>query len=204
MTGMSDLELHLADSVDRADYHFLAEFLSSEWNLNVTAEMMKSRMRSGALFIVAYADLTEQDISCMADFWEKPLAHGRKFPIGIVQTTDIITDGDYSVVPGGYDSLTNGGVWHRRNEKSDTLILADITVLRSRRGRDGNGEASRMVNTAKGLASAMYCHVWTYTPDIEAVKRWHMGNGARDTGHKIRGARPNYAQPDVNVMEYCG
>ncbi|MBW2963974.1 hypothetical protein KY363_00805 [Candidatus Woesearchaeota archaeon] len=193
------IELRLAGRVNDDDVGLLADILNKSWNTGITEEMMRMRLDSGSLFIIGYDRMTDHDrIILRSDY--RIDCQDRMYPIGILQTVDINTGGDLDKVPKTYDELTCGGLW-KPYTFGDTMILADITMIFSRRGNK-HREARTMVTFAKNIAAALHKHVYTYTPDIEAVKDWHISNGARDTGYKIKCARPDYSQPDVNLMEY--
>src|SRR3989344_5187710 len=65
-------------------------------------------------------------------------------------------------------------------------------------------EEQELIQAAKRQISSLdhYSFIWTYTPDIPGVKRWHEKLGARDSGYRIVNARPGFSQPDVNMMDY--
>lgn len=160
---------------------------------------MSKRINSGSLFIIAKDSATEAD----REYIKKELGlsiNNETIPVGITETIDIKTEGDYNRIPKSHDELTNHGLWISPLPDSDTLILADVTLLSTRKGR-GLGKLL-MEHALKLIAQTSYQHIWTYTPNIEKIKEWHKQLGAMDTGYVIPNARPQFAYPDVNVMRY--
>ncbi len=176
----------------------LAAMLNAAWNTRIDADTMRSRLSSGLPFAIAHDDATAEDCECLGSLG---LAANGNVPVGLIETIDILSSGSYANVPATYDVLTNNGCWRRKLDGSDTLILVDVTLLPSRRGGDLGcalmGHALRAIARDTG-----YSYVWTYTPDIEKVKRWHAGLGAVDTHHVLPCARPFYSVPSVNLMDY--
>ena len=83
------------------------------------------------------------------------------------------------------------------------IILVDITVLPTRRGSKGKGEAKQSILSSFEDFKLLPCKFfWSYTPNIEQIKNWHKSLGAEDTNHKIPCARPNYNILEVNMINY--
>ena len=180
------------------DLEILAAMLNAAWNTRIDAGTMRSRLSSGLPFMIAHDDATAEDRECLESLGLA--AHG-KIPVGLIETIDILSRGSYANVPVTYDVLTNNGNWRKKLDGSDTLILVDVTLLPSRRGKDLG--SALMGHALKAIArDTGYRYVWTYTPDIEKVKRWHTGFGAVDTHHVLPCARPFYSVPSVNLMDY--
>ena len=186
----------------------LAAMLNSNWGPNIiaTPEIMRGRFATGNLFVFAFDHANEEDQRFISKTYGLHVAREEIIPVGLLETIAIRTSGDYSAVPRSYDLLTDSGRWRAPAHDADTLIMVDVTTLTTRRGKNGKGEAKKIVNFTKKLVEGNenYGHVWTFTPLIPEVKKWHMGLGARDTEHVIANARPGYRFSDVNLMVYKG
>lgn len=198
----TSLEHRLGHEVPREHDVILTSMLNNAWGSGIAvSDTMRSRLESGQLFVLAYDYPTDSDREYLGR--ELGIVLGcEKIPVGILETIDLKTGGDYSAVPKDYHSLTNDGEWRKPSPDSDTTILVDVTVLASRRGSPKK-EAQSIVHAARTLLGESRCgYIWSYTPDIAAVKRWHEGLGAKDSEFVIPDARPWYRVPDVNMMDY--
>ncbi|MFC1741643.1 hypothetical protein ACFL3V_03855 [Nanoarchaeota archaeon] len=197
------LEILLKRGVGDRSKDILAGMLNDEWGSQVKAdrEMIRKRFDSGATFFVAYDHPSEEDASYIRN------KHGiyvsdKKIPIGLVETVAIFTEGNRDHVPQNYQEITNKGYWRSPTPGADTIILVDITLLRTRRGKTGNGEASALLKYAVNNAKKKCPFVWTFTPEDERLRIWHMIHGAMDTNHILWNARPGYRNPNVVIMDY--
>jgi len=181
-----------------SDLDVLAAVLNDSWNTKVDAATMRLRLSSGLPFVIAYDDATVEDCECLRSLG---LTVGSRIPVGILETIDLISRGSYANVPLTYDALTNNGKWRKKLDGSDTLIFVDVTLLPSRRGKDTGRMlmSYALVYLAKNTGHSYF---WTYTPDIEKVKRWHEGFGAIYSHHVIQNARPFFRVPSVSLMDY--
>ncbi|MFC1686909.1 hypothetical protein ACFL0E_00960, partial [Nanoarchaeota archaeon] len=184
-------------------FDFLAHILNSTWSSQVktTGEIMEKRLTSGSRFTIGTSSPREEEIKLYEEVCQdKP---GEEIPVGILETIALKTDGHLRYIPRTYEELTDCGLWKPPEEDADTLILVDVTVLESRRGKKGNGEAKKLINIAlDSLVKTQFEYVWTYTPNIESVKKWHESLGAINTQLIILGARDKFSTPDVCVMNY--
>ncbi|MBI4152674.1 hypothetical protein HY495_03110 [Candidatus Woesearchaeota archaeon] len=189
-------------------YPIVSAMLNEVWTqTKATPEIMYERVRSGQLFVVGYDNPKQEELK-----YDRPslAGHQNKIPVAFLETIDLYTGGNMDCVPKSYAALTNDGHWRMPLKNADTLILVDATVLPTRRGEKGNNEAQELIRAARSMIDAYqlispfdgYPFIWTYTPDIPGVKRWHEKLGARDSGYKIINARPGFSQPDVNLMDY--
>lgn len=188
-----------------SDYMSLAKILNDGWGeinqingdfSETTPEMLKERFNTDSIFLIQYDKPTDEDTKLISIIDES-------IPIALLETMGI-NAASYSDVPNIYSDLVGNGTWKPEPDNPDTLILVDITLLKSRQGRKGNGEGNLLVQYALNYLALQtnYDKVWTFTPDIEGVKRWHMKNGAIDTEFVIKDARPNYTPANVNLMDY--
>lgn len=184
---------------------FLAHILNSAWGsqFEATGEIMKERINSGSLFVFSYGLPTEEEKELYECVCKTNLLPEREIPLGLLETIALRTDGDYSHIK-NYNELTNKGRWRKPEQDADTLILVDITVLETRRGKKGKGEAKTIVNFAldKLARNNVFRFIWTYTPNIKKIQKWHESLGADNTNHIIANARPNFIEPDVCLMSY--
>ena len=196
---------HLEEYCNIKNLDFLAYILNSTWGsqFEATGEIMKKRINSGSLFVFAYGLPTEEEKKLYEEVCEIKLKANKEIPLGLLETITLRTEGDYGCVP-RYEILTNYGEWSEPVKDADTLIMVDLTVLKTRRGKKGQGEAKKIINfTLEQLAKAdAYQYVWTFTPKIEKVQKWHESLGARNTRHIILEARNRFKEPRVCLMDY--
>jgi len=180
------------------DLRVLTTILNDSWKTNITPETMKQRLNSGSLFIIAKDLATDKDLKYLKQRLAPPI-NSPTIPVGIIETIDSKTGGNYNKVPKNYSALTKKGLWKPQTSKSDTLILVDATILSTRKGK--NLGRKMMAYTLKNITKP-HKYLWTYTPNIEKVKRWHESLGAKNTNHIIKQARPEFIYSDVNIMSY--
>ena len=193
--------LFFSSALHPACYPLVSAMLNQVWTqTTATSQIMLERLGSGQLFVVGY-DLPKPEEQ---EYAQELAGRLTKIPVAFLETIDLYTGGNMDRVPKSYTELTNDGHWRKPLENADTLILVDATVLPTRRGEKGNNEAQEWIKAAKRQISSLdhYSFIWTYTPDIPGVKRWHEKLGARDSGYRIVNARPGFSQPDVNMMDY--
>lgn len=188
---------------NKQTFDFLAYILNSTWGsqFEATGEIMEKRFASGSRFVIGTSSPREEEKKLYEEVCqEKP---GKEIPIGILETIALKTNGQLRSIQRTYEDLTNHGLWRQPEEDADTLILVDVTVLESRRGKKGKGEAKKLINIAlDSLVRTQFKYVWTYTPNIEKVKKWHESLGAINTQMVVLGARDKFIEPDVCVMNY--
>jgi len=191
---------------NETDEDIIVTMLNEEWGSQFTAtrEIVRQRLASGQDIILAYDFARPQDAEYIENVYGIKFNRSQKIPIGIIETIDIYTDGKYTSIPTTYESLTNNGHWRPKLEKSDTLMLVNANVLPERRGKKGAGEAKKLISAVKDFIKkeTSYQYIWTFTPDFERIKVWHIMQGAKDSLFVIKGARSKYKFPDVNVLDY--
>ncbi len=195
----------LEEYYSKDNLNFLAYILNSTWKsqFEATGEIMKKRINSGSLFVFMYGQPTDEEKEIYEDICKTKLEQNYEIPLGVLETIAIKTEGNLFKVPYNYDNLTNYGNWKSPEKNSDTLVLVDITVLDTRKGKKGNGEAKTIVKYAlENLISTPFEYVLTYTPKIKPVISWHEKLGAINTRQLVVQARPNFVEPDVCIMNY--
>ncbi|MBI2666022.1 hypothetical protein HYX13_00255 [Candidatus Woesearchaeota archaeon] len=201
---MSELKIKTGKDIPAEDNLLLTLIVNSAWKelIETDQEMMGKRLNSGNLFLAAYDLATDDDLIYGVEKGIFPPTT-TPIPVGLLETIAIKTHGFYENVPKDYFSLTQNGLWQEVPKDADTLIMVDVTGLPTRTGKKSKGEVKTIITHAKNLLSELpYRHVWTFTPDIEAVRKWHESMGAIDTQYKIPCARPGWKVPAVNLMDY--
>ncbi|MFC1691715.1 hypothetical protein ACFL0W_06060 [Nanoarchaeota archaeon] len=187
------------------DREIISAILNETWESQVQADEWKlsQRFKSGNAFFIAYDLATEEDILYYREKGIELQPH-ELIPVGILETIAINTQGKYENVPGSYNELANYGMWKSPAKDVDTLMFVDVTVMPTRRGRKGNGEARRLIEYASQwiAENTDIKYGFTYTPDINAVKKWHAKLGAKDSQYVIPNARSRFETPNVNIMDY--
>lgn len=176
----------------------LVDMLNRTWNTGTTMGQFRERAVSGSPLFVADDMLAEKDVFCMS---YPLLCSGKVMPVGLVETLAIRTGGIYENVPRDYRSLTNGGWWNKITGEEDTLLFVDVTTLETRRGT-GLGNELMQYALRWTRKNKDYRYLWTYTPNIDKVIKWHESLGAKNTGCVIKDARPQFNVHDVVIMEY--
>jgi|GEM_PF-4523327 len=198
----SGLEFRLAEGAAMKHNPILAGIVNNVWKSQIecTPEMMRRRLDSGSLFVIAYDFPTQSEAQYIREEHHIE-AYDERIPIGILETIALKTGGDYNKVPNTYEKLTRNGLWTAPQKDSDTAILVDITLIETRR-RNSGGEGKILIKAAKVMIPEDLNFIWTYTPNIQNLKDWHKSMGAIETGHVITSARPRYFLPDVMLMDY--
>lgn len=196
MLGFMDLSVNPA--LTDTDAALLAHILNGAWGtlFHATPAIVRARMSSGQLFVVAHDQATPEEAAYVRDTYHHELPDNR-IPIALLETIDTRTGGDPARVPHPYELLTCGGVWRAPLSNADTLVFVDLTTATS---RQGSGAGSAVLRHA--LAHRQHRHVFTFTPDVEATRNWHLKHGARATGVRFANARPGHPTPDVQLMDY--
>lgn len=171
----------------------IAELVNSEWKsvINVNADLIRRRFHGGQMFIVGY--------------------HENR-PVSILET--MLIRGPTPEIPEDacYEQLTGNGTFELtafNKGECKLLVLVDITA------REGKGFGKETLNFSLDhvARNTNIEFVWSYTPDISAVKKFHLGMGADSVGRKILNARKNYEPkrgsmpgdnpPDVIPFDYA-
>lgn len=182
------------------DVFLLAQILNGAWGafFTVTPEALARRLASGHLFVLARDAATPEETAYVrATYGLEP--PGGQLPIGLLETIDAVTGGDARRVPSPFARLTEDGAWRPPLPAADTLVFVDLTTAASRRQ---SGIGRDIVRFALSRRRPQHAHVYTFTPNVEAIVSWHLKRGATHSGALLPGARPGYAQPDVAVMDY--
>lgn len=172
---------------------FLREFsdiINSEWDFSpVNEKILKKRLESGELLLGTFYNGKPAGIleTISFDLPEEINAGARKERAAYICG---------QIKP--YIELTNNGLWRIKPNNPNVTVLVDITVGIKYRGKIP--VARDLVQNAQRLLTTDY--IVTFTPDIESLKKWHIGLGAFDTEVVLRNARLNYKQPNVNFMCY--
>ena len=211
--------LHLKEPKDVPEQHYalLADILNSAWkDLIVTAhEQIKFRFASGNKFFIVYGEpalvdkeklaqeygiaLPEESITSSEGITSESNTPSENIPLGLLETIAIKTQGVISRVPKTYAELTHAGNWKPPENGADTIIMVDATKLPTA----PSSVTEYMMSAVKDfLLNSQFRYAWTFTPDIEAVKKWHQGFGAKDTQYRIPHARQGWKEPGVNCMDY--
>jgi hypothetical protein len=195
------MELSAASSKMREeDVFLLAQTLNGAWGqfIRATPFGLRSRIESGHLFVVARDRATPDELSYIRATYGLAPDDGL-IPIGLLETIDAVTGGDARQVPPTYAALTSAGAWRRPLPAADTQVFVDLTTATSRRQ---SGIGRDIVRFALAHRDRRHRHVFTFTPNVDAIVRWHLGRGARHSGVVLPAARPGHSQPDVALMDY--
>ena len=111
----------------------LAALHMTEWNVDTTPTMILSRASSGHPIIVLEDELMKADAEHLAETYGLSVMHGAVSPIGLGEVVLVKTGGDIARMPRTIDHLMNNGYFGKVPEEYDTAILADITLLPTRR-----------------------------------------------------------------------
>lgn len=194
----------LKPDMPHEDFVSFVDIINREWGEFHRLEGCSffERLSSGGVFIGAYHN-------------DKPAGILETIGLELDYSRNQIQDNPKSVarnlcsqVP-SYDDLTDFGDWKSHPKYANTLILVDITKNQDVKNRSiapgivDYGKALLLrnpVNRPKALEHIK--SILTFTPNIEAVKRWHKKQWAFDTEFVLKNARPGYKIPDVNFMCY--
>ncbi|OGI64157.1 hypothetical protein A2642_00315 [Candidatus Nomurabacteria bacterium RIFCSPHIGHO2_01_FULL_39_10] len=189
-----------ATDVPKQQYALLAQLLNTAWKelIVTTPEHLESRFASGNKFLIVYGNSAFVDKENLAQEYGIALPN-EDIPLGLLETITLRTNGVMDQVPKTYGELTNNGLWKLLVENADTLIMVDATKMPT-----GPKEVTGlMMNSVKEyLCQTSLEYAWTFTPDIEGVKKWHESFGAKNSHYRIPNARPNWKEPAVNFMDY--
>ncbi|PIN70600.1 hypothetical protein COV93_00795 [Candidatus Woesearchaeota archaeon CG11_big_fil_rev_8_21_14_0_20_43_8] len=205
--------LELRMDAEEKHHGILAGMLNTAWGSFVTAtpDIMKIRLSSGAEFFFVYDNATNDDADFIQQNYGGVVCVDERIPVAILETIGLKTDFVYDNVPKSYDLLTDNGLWKAPEMDADTIILVDITALPTRLAKHVKGLGGTPKDEARKLVGYAHSHIekntsydaiWTFTPNIDAVKRWHESNGASDTKYLISSARPGFKVQSVNMMSY--
>ncbi len=163
-----------------------------------TPKHIRSRLASGNKFFLVYDELS------LTERERLEREHGLTFPeeevpLALLETIALRTQGVIYRVPRTYAELTNHGLWKPPAENADTFIMVDVTKIP---GASNRVTELLMTTVKEHLRESSFWYAWTFTPDIDAVKRWHESFGARDTQYRISNARQGWKVPAVNLMDY--
>ena len=209
-----------AKDVPEQHYFLLAELLNTAWKdlIVTTPEHLRSRFASGNKFFIAYGEPALVDKEKLASEYgialpelsglsvasklpeeENKEVNKEDIPLGLLETIALKTQGVIYRVPRTYAELTNSGFWRPPEEKADTIIMVDVTKIPTVK----EDVASFLMGAVKYfLHDSSLWSAWTFTPDIDAVKKWHESFGAKDTRYGFPNARQGWKQPAVNIMDY--
>ena len=172
---------------------FLREFskiINSEWDFSqVNEKILEKRLESGELLLGTFYKGKPAGIleTISFDLPEEINAGTRKERAAYICR---------QIKP--YLELTNNGLWRIKPNNPNVTVLVDVTAGIQYRGKIP--VARDLVQNAQRLLTTDY--IVTFTPDIENLKKWHIGLGAFDTEVVLRNARLNYKQLNVNFMCY--
>lgn len=152
----------------------IAELVNSEWDsvIKANADLMRRRFHSGQMFMVGYYE-------------DKP--------VSILETMLIRCPEPKIPEEAAYEPLTGNGTfeWTDFNEgEYKLLVLVDLTA--SPTAKKGFGGETLNYSLDHIAQNTDIEFVWSYTPDISAVKKIHLNIGASSVGRKILNARKNY------------
>ncbi len=172
----------------------IAKLVNSEWRsvINANADLMHRRFHGGQVFIVGY--------------------HENK-PVSILETMLIRCSEPKIPEDAVYEQLTGKGTfeWTAFNEgQYKLLVLVDITAGEGK----GFGKETLDYSLDYIAQNTNVELVWSYTPDIFTVKKFHLGMGADSVGRRILNAREKYTPTrpslpgdhpqDVVPFDYAG
>ncbi|MBI4140033.1 hypothetical protein HY483_03665 [Candidatus Woesearchaeota archaeon] len=182
------------------DFDVLARTWQIAWkglmNTIFDSQGLIQRTSTDALFFFWYDTLQECDKNFLPSEYSM-----QRVPVFLVETVTLRTEGVYEAVPRTWRELYYDGKGRTPTSIDDTLIAVDATALPSRWGGITASTAMNVfLNCVAELTS--YQWLWTYTPNVPGIKRWHQKLGAEETGHFIIGAREGYTNPDVMMMDY--
>lgn len=182
------------------DVALLVHILNGAWGRfhAVDAAQLARRFASGHLFVVVRDRASREELEYVRATYGLEPPDGT-IPIGLLETIDAITAGDARRVPVPFARLTDGGGWRAPLARADTLIFVDLTTATS---RQKSGIGRDIVRFALGRRKPHHKHIFTFTPNVDAIVQWHLKRGAAHSGVLLPGARPGHAQPDVAVMDY--
>ena len=206
-TDLEDIPLELrilSPNIPKEEISTYVDMLNRQWGdfFEVTHDVMKNRLNSGAIFLGAYL--------------------GNNL-VGILETLALEIEEVDSInahtskerarevcarMPDNYNDLTHNGHWRRHPKYANVLTLVDITVDAAYRKY---GIASKMIDYGKAMLLELNGvkrppqiegveYVPTFTPEDPVIIRWHERNWAFDTEFKLDSARPGYKVPIVNFM----
>lgn len=183
-----------------SDVFLLVQILNGAWGRFHTTDpdQLARRFASGQLFVVVRDAATPDELSYIRTTYGIDPPDGT-IPIGLLETIDAATQGDARRVPIPFSRLTDSGAWRAPLVHADTLVFVDLTTATS---RQKSGIGRDVVRFALSRRKPHHAHVFTFTPDIEAIVHWHLKRGATHSGVLLPGARPGHSQPDVAVMDY--
>jgi hypothetical protein len=183
-----------------ADLFLLAQILNGAWGRfhTTTPAELARRFASGQLFIVVRDRATPEELDYIrANYGIDP--PDATIPIGLLETIDAVTAGDPRKIPTPFAHLTAGGAWRAPLYNADTLVFVDLTTATS---RQKSGIGRDIVRFALTCRKPHHVHVFTFTPNVDAIVAWHLKRGAARSGVILANARPGHSEPDVAVMDY--
>ena len=190
--------------INNIDSSIVACILNEHWDPPIHADgaIIRKRLQSQNRFFIAYDFYTDVDKEHVNQFG-MTCYEDKKYPIGILETISLKTEGNIDLVPKTYNELTNNGTFNKYTENPDTLILVDITFMPTRTALGSNGEAKATVNYAlKQSTFSTYEHIWTFTPQVHSIQRWHKRCGAEQTDQVFLYAREGHKNPHVRMLSY--
>lgn len=192
------MDLSVNPALSDTDAALVAHILNGAWGtlFQATPAIVRARLASGQMFVIARDHASPEEAAYVRDTYHHALEDGR-IPIAVLETIDAKTGGDPARVPSPYDVLTAQGRWRAPLADGDTLVFVDLTTATS---RQRSGAGAQVLRHA--LEKRKHRWVYTFTPDVEAIRGWHIKQGARATGVTLKGARPGHATPDVQLMDY--
>lgn len=152
----------------------IAELANSEWVsvIKANADLMRRRFHGGQMFMVGY--------------------HENK-PVSVLETMLIRCSKPKIPEEATYERLTGNGTfeWTDFNEgEYKLLVLVDLTTsLTTKKGFGGETLNYSLDHIAQNTDIEF---VWSYTPDISAVKKIHLNMDASSVGMRILNAREKY------------
>lgn len=183
-----------------SDVFLLAQILNGAWGgfHTVTPAQLARRFASGQLFVVVRDRATSEELDYIRATYGIDPPDGT-IPIGLLETIDAVTAGDARRIPVPFAHLTAGGAWRAPLAGADSLVFVDLTTATSRQ-RSGIGRD--IVRFALTQRKPHHAHVFTFTPNVDAIIDWHVKRGAERSGVILPEARPGHSRPDVAVMDY--
>lgn len=217
------LEILLVDHVEDRDAMLLSRLLSEQWHQGIGAAAIEQRLKSGNPFFVVYDIATEEDAREIESKYNIRHDVGERILIGILETVVLGFDSYRRLGKRGYEDYNRitqkNYIWKEPAKDQISLLLADITFLKSRWGKDIDKEskngytailvdwiskrnpdkvtaADATIEYVKSYAKTRFKHIWTLTPwkeiECEHGILMHEDHGAARTEYIISGCRPDY------------
>lgn len=191
----------LEHNLSSYDACLLVKILNDSWQTNTSVPQFRKRLVFGSPFLMAQAKAADCDKVYLQERFM--IGVGKAVPVGLMETIALETGGSYDNIPRSYCEIAEAWSKGKVSGKEDTLLLVDVTLLKTRRG-SGLGETFMKYALNQFRSIEQYKYLWTYTPNIEKVVEWHKSLGAEDSRYMIRDARVQFKEPDVRVMDYSG